>query len=85
MTDINRLQYHYETFGYATKLTVYRRVRAFYLFIDGKAQRPMSVADWNRLQADWPKEVEQDKLTLRAVWTLVEVDHKAPSCPITTA
>lgn len=38
---------------------------------DGTPRCLMSLEDWRKLKADWPKEVEADGLSLRTIWTLV--------------
>lgn len=56
------------------EIKAYRRKSATLLFSrEGKPLRPMTYAEWTEFKRAWPKEVEADGLTLRTVWTLVEV------------
>ncbi len=57
---------------YPTK--AYRRKRASMMFDrDGRPMRLMTWDEWLKFKSDWPKEVEEDGLTLKTVWTLEEI------------
>jgi len=71
--DLPKTQFIEIDYGTHKTLKAYRRKRDLMLFKDGKPVRLISFRNWNTLNGTWADNVKADKLTVRTVWTLVEV------------
>lgn len=72
--DLAKTQFLIETHSFGTVLRTFKRKRAHVLFDgEGKPIRPMTWPEWAAFHKQWPDEVAKDRLSLRIVWTLVEM------------
>jgi hypothetical protein len=74
--DLAKTQFLMEPTPYGGhRIRTFKRKSALVLFAaNGQPIRPITWAGWCKLKADWPAQVDADGLTVRTVWSLVEVD-----------
>lgn len=65
--DLAKTQFIFGEYG---TIKAYRRRRKTALFQGDKPLRLIEWNDWLRLKKAYPREVESDKLSVRAVWVL---------------
>jgi hypothetical protein len=72
--DLSKTQFLVDDSGIVRSLRAYRRKRALMLF--DKQDQPIRLITWDawvEFRSTYPKDVEDEKLTVKNVWTLVPV------------
>lgn len=72
--DLAKTQFLVTKGSFVTTITAYHRKRSLMLFDKhDRAVRLITWKDWNDFRSKYPKEVEAEKLSVKNVWTLVEI------------
>lgn len=75
--DLARTQFLITKGAFTTTVKPYRRRRATMMFDkNDQPVRLMTWKEWQKFNSDWPEEVKAERLSLRNVWVLGEIEAR---------